>query len=135
MDLSGEGTAVDRGEAASHRVIRRKITPPLLAPTVVRRPRVESLLARLIEQHRVVCAFASAGAGKTTAVVQAAAQLDRPLAWLSLDATDTAPGRLVVYLEAALAALNADVAGVGTGALTAKLPHPEAAGLLAEAVG
>ncbi|GAA1142234.1 BTAD domain-containing putative transcriptional regulator [Nocardioides aquiterrae] len=127
-------SSLDGAGPGAARVIRRKITPPLLPPSVVRRPRVESLLARLIENHRIVCAFASAGAGKTTAVLQAAAQLDRPLAWLSMDATDAAPGRLVVYLEAALAACDPAVVGVGTAALAAKIPHAEAAGLLAEAV-
>jgi ATP/maltotriose-dependent transcriptional regulator MalT len=135
MDVGGERSAPDEMESGVPRVIRRKVRPPALPSTVVRRPRVESLLARLIEQHRVVCAFASAGAGKTTAVLQAAGQLDRPLAWLSLDSTDAAPGRLVVYLEAALAAEAPAVAGVGAAALAAKIPHVEAAGLLAEAVG
>jgi ATP/maltotriose-dependent transcriptional regulator MalT len=45
-----------------------------------------------------------AGAGKTTAVAAAVRTLTRPAAWLTLDWTDAAPGRLVRYLEAALAA-------------------------------
>lgn len=115
-------------------IIRRKITPPPLDSTVSRRPRVETLLVRLIEQHRLVVVYASAGAGKTTAVLQAADRLDRPLAWLDLDTTDVATGRLLVYLEAALARQVPEVRGVAAGALAANLAHAEVAGLLAEAV-
>ncbi|MGD9988230.1 BTAD domain-containing putative transcriptional regulator [Pseudonocardia sp.] len=115
-------------------IIRRKITPPPLGPAVTRRPRVEALLVRLIEQHRLVVVYASAGAGKTTAVLQAAERLDRPLAWLDLDTTDVATGRLLVYLEAALARHIPEIRGVASGALAANLAHSEVAGLLAEAV-
>ncbi|SHK43294.1 transcriptional activator domain-containing protein [Pseudonocardia thermophila] len=115
-------------------IIRRKITPPPLGPTVARRPRVEELLTRLIEQHRLVVVYASAGAGKTTAVRQAAERLDRPLAWLDLDTTDVATGRLLVYLEAALARVIPGIRGVAGEALAANLAHSEVAGLLAEAV-
>ena len=116
-------------------MIRRKITPPPLPPTVVRRPRVESLLARLIEQNKVVCVYASAGAGKTTAVLQAASTLNRPLAWFGVDGTDVATGRLLTYLEAALAVHVPSVEGLATATLATMLPHAEVAGLLAEAVG
>ncbi|GEL23691.1 hypothetical protein PSU4_26450 [Pseudonocardia sulfidoxydans NBRC 16205] len=115
-------------------IIRRKITPPPLGPAVTRRPRVEALLTRLIEQHRLVVVYASAGAGKTTAVLQAAERLDRPLVWLDLDTTDVATGRLLVYLEAALARQIPAIRGVASGALAANLAHSEVAGLLAEAV-
>jgi DNA-binding SARP family transcriptional activator len=115
-------------------IIQRKITPPPLDGTVTRRPRVEALLARLVEQHRTVFVYASAGAGKTTAVLQTAERLDRPLVWLDLDTTDVATGRLLVYLEAALARQVPAVRGVAGGALAANLAHPEVAGLLAEAV-
>ncbi|MCU1607845.1 MAG: transcriptional activator domain protein [Modestobacter sp.] len=116
-------------------IIRRKIVPPPLPESVVPRRRLETLLAGLLEQHRLVFVYASAGAGKTTALVQAAARLQRPLVWLDLDATDVATGRLLVYLEAALAVAVPEVAGVASSALAAQLPHAEVAGLLAEAVG
>jgi DNA-binding SARP family transcriptional activator len=115
-------------------VIRAKVGLPPLSEARVGRPRVERLLADLIERHRLVVVAATAGAGKTTAVAAATRALDRPLAWLTLDWTDSAPGRLVTYLEAALAGPAPGVAGVATGALAARIPHPEAAGLLVEAV-
>jgi DNA-binding SARP family transcriptional activator len=114
-------------------VIRAKVGLPPLSEACVGRPRVERLLAALIERHRLVLVAATAGAGKTTAVAAATRKVARPLAWLTLDWTDAAPGRLVTYLEAALAGTAPGVAGVGTGALAARIPHPEAAGLLVEA--
>lgn len=116
-------------------VIRRKITAPQLPNTVVPRERVETLLTGLMDQHRILFIYASAGAGKTTAILQSARRLARPLVWLDLDNTDVATGRLLVYLEAALALQVPTVAGVATSALAAQLPHAEVAGLLAEAVG
>jgi DNA-binding SARP family transcriptional activator len=115
-------------------VIRAKVGLPPLSQACVGRPRVEQLLAELIERHRAVLVTATAGAGKTTAVASAARTLARPLAWLTLDWTDAAPGRLVTYLEAALAGAVPAAAGVATRALAARIPHSEAAGLLVEAV-
>src|SRR5919206_2152587 len=116
-------------------VIRAKLAIPSLPEERVERPQLERRIADLIAGHRVVVVSATAGAGKTTAVASAVGRLDRPVAWLTLDRTDTAPGRLVTYLEEALATIAPPVAGTATRALAAGLPHPEAAGMLAEAVG
>lgn len=116
-------------------VIQRKILPPILGEAVVPRQRLEALLMGLIDQHRLVFVYASAGAGKTTAILQAAQRLQRQLVWLDLDTTDTATGRLLVYLEAALALQVQQVAQVATSALSAQIPHAEVAGLLAESIG
>jgi DNA-binding SARP family transcriptional activator len=115
-------------------VIRSKLTVPPLGERVAARPRVSGLVADLLRRHPLVLVTATAGAGKTTAVVQAAAQLDRPVAWLTLDETDAAPGRLLTYLEAALAEHAPGARDVATNAMAARIPHAEAAGLLAEAV-
>lgn len=115
-------------------MIKSKIVVPPVGDRLVVRPRVSLLLAELIEGHRVVWVCATAGAGKTTAVVQAAGLLeDRILCWLTVDDSDAAPGRLLTYLEAALARQVPAAAGVASGALGARIPHTEAAGLLAEA--
>ncbi|MCW2943750.1 MAG: transcriptional activator domain protein [Actinoallomurus sp.] len=134
-DLDGAAEPPAAPDSGLTRVIQRKISPAPLPSVVLGRPRVESLLARLIEQHRVVCVYASAGAGKTTAVLQAARRLNRHLAWLSVDATDVATGRLLTYLEAALATCVPSVEGMAGAALALHLPHAEVAGMLAEAVG
>jgi LuxR family maltose regulon positive regulatory protein len=116
-------------------VIRGKLATPPLPERLVSRPRLVRLVSALIDEHRVLVVSATAGAGKTTAVVEAVRSLERPIAWLTLDATDAAPGRLVTYLEAALAGVRPAVSGLATDALTAGIPHAEAAGLLAEGIG
>jgi ATP/maltotriose-dependent transcriptional regulator MalT len=77
-----------------------------------------------------VCA--TAGSGKTTAVARALEAIALPAAWLTVDGTDAAPGRLLMYLEAALAARVPDAHRVASTALRRRVPHREAAGLLAE---
>src|ERR1700686_4783026 len=84
------------------RVIRRKITVPDTPVGVVPRERLDGLLWQLVDAHRVVAVTATAGAGKSVAVAHASRRFNRPVAWLSVDATDAAPGRLVTYLEEAL---------------------------------
>jgi ATP/maltotriose-dependent transcriptional regulator MalT/DNA-binding SARP family transcriptional activator len=116
-------------------VIQGKLAVPALPEGRIERPRVERRLATLIEDHRIVVVSATAGAGKTTAVTATLALLTRPVAWLTLDWTDAAPGRLVTYLVAALAEPVPRVAGTATSALGVGIPHAEAAGMLVEAVG
>jgi DNA-binding SARP family transcriptional activator len=116
-------------------IIKAKLAVPPLPERRVERPRLERRLADLIRANRIVVVSASAGAGKTTAVAAAVRLLDRPVAWLTVDRSDAAPGRLVIYLEAALASVLPGLAGTATDALAMGIPHPEAAGLLAEAVG
>lgn len=115
--------------------IRRKIVPPPSSADCIPRPRVDELLVDLLGRRRVVLVTATAGSGKTTAVVSAASVLGRPTAWLTVDDTDRAPGRLVTYLEAALERVAPQVTGVASRALAAGVPHAEAAGMLAEALG
>jgi ATP/maltotriose-dependent transcriptional regulator MalT len=116
-------------------VVRGKLTPPTLPERFVPRPRLADLIARLLEGHRMLLVRGTAGSGKTTAIAEAIRDGDRAVTWLTLDETDAAPGRLITYLEAALGTARPAVSGVGTGALAMGLPHTEAAGLLAEAIG
>jgi DNA-binding SARP family transcriptional activator len=114
--------------------IQAKLRVPSLPERFVARPRLVRSLTAVLEVHRVVVVCATAGAGKSTAVAETARALDRPVAWLTVDRTDTAPGRLVTYLEAAVAKPLPELSGVAVRALSAGIPHGEAAGLLAEAV-
>ena len=114
------------------RVIHAKLTPPNVQGHVIERPRVEAQLAQLLASRRVVWVCATAGAGKTTAVVRAAARDPRELRWLTVDATDRAPGRLLTYLEAALAARPGAGESLVEQLLDERLPHAEVAGMLAE---
>ena len=65
-------------------------------------------------------------------MAQALRALDRPVAWVRLDTSDRAAGRLVVYLEAAVAARYPAVAGRASAAMRDGAPPDEAAALLAE---
>ncbi|MGI5142872.1 MULTISPECIES: BTAD domain-containing putative transcriptional regulator [unclassified Streptomyces] len=107
---------------------------PEPAKGVVVRDRLSQRLRGLLDRHAVVNVFATAGAGKTTAVALAVRDLDRPVAWLSLDGTEQAAGRLLVYLEAAVEGVVPGAADVATDALSSSLHIGEAAGLLAESL-
>jgi DNA-binding SARP family transcriptional activator len=115
-------------------LIESKLGVPAVAEKLLDRVRLNAALARLLDEHRVVGVWATAGAGKTTAVRQAVIGLERPVAWLTLDPTDAAPGRLLVYLEAALRRALPDLRGATGEALAAGVIHAEAAAMLAEAV-
>ncbi|WP_307833448.1 BTAD domain-containing putative transcriptional regulator [Pimelobacter simplex] len=101
---------------------------------MVERPRITDLVRSHLEASRVLTVCAAAGAGKTTAIANALAHLDRPIAWLSLDGAESAAGRLLLYLEAAVAPHVPEATGAATDALAAGLPVSEAAGLLAESL-
>src|SRR3984957_4323338 len=115
------------------RVIRRKLMVPDTAEGAVPWEPLVALLCQLIDPHRVVAVTATAGSGKSVAVAHASRKFDRPVAWLSVDATDAIPGRLLTYLEEALATQLPWVRGIATGALAAGIPAAEGAGLLVEA--
>src|SRR5258708_39406662 len=85
------------------RVIRRKITVPDTPVGVVPRERLDGLLWQLVDAHRVVAVTATAGAGKSGAGAHARRRVQRPGAWVGVDATDAAPGRLGPYREGGLA--------------------------------
>ncbi|MEV0218251.1 BTAD domain-containing putative transcriptional regulator [Streptomyces sp. NPDC050704] len=115
-------------------LIRHKISVPDVPERLVPRPRLDRALGALIERRQVVLVLATAGAGKTIAVRQATTHLPHPVAWLSVDATDTRPGRLLAYLEDALAQHVPTAHRVATRALRAGIQHAESAGLLAESL-
>jgi len=118
-----------------HQIIQSRVRIPRTSDGVAPRPRVEERLVTLLERQRVVVVSASAGAGKTTAVATAVQRTGSPVAWLTVDFADRAPGHLVTYLERAVASQQPAAKDVATRALASGLTHPEAAGLLAEAIG
>jgi DNA-binding SARP family transcriptional activator len=75
---------------------------PPISDRAVPRPRVTDFLAERITKQPLVQVVASAGSGKTTAVVGAVEKVDRSLTWLTLDEWHRSPGRLVEDLVAAL---------------------------------
>ncbi|WP_205698782.1 BTAD domain-containing putative transcriptional regulator [Conexibacter sp. SYSU D00693] len=116
-------------------MIQAKLAVPPLPDHFAERPRLRERLVALLQSKRLVLLAATAGSGKTTALVEALASADTEVAWLTVDRSDAAPGRLVTYVEAALARVVPEVEGVATDAMAAAIPQPEAAGLAAEAVG
>ena len=121
--------------AAPRMLVAGKLRVPALPGVLVERPRVEGLIAASIERYPAVFVVATAGAGKTTALVRAARLLARPVAWLTVGDGDVAAGRLLEYLGAAISAHVPAVGGLARSALAAGVSHDEVAGLLAEAVG
>jgi DNA-binding SARP family transcriptional activator len=116
------------------RVNRSKIEPPAIESSTIPRPRLELLISGLLRTHRVVVVTATAGAGKTTAVRQTLAGSERRSAWLSLQAADAQPGRLLTYLAAALSEVDIGLSEIVSSALTSGLSPAEAAELLGAAV-
>ena len=115
-------------------VIRRKLAPPVLGDRMVERDRVTNRIHAHLRHANVLAVYAAAGSGKTTAVAMALRDLGRPVAWLSLDGTESAAGRLLLYIEAAVTPHAPGASGVATDALAAGILIGEATGLLAESL-
>jgi DNA-binding SARP family transcriptional activator len=114
------------------RLVRAKLAMPEPDDRLVARPRLDADVAHLLARHPVLVVAAVAGAGKTIAVAQALRALGRPVAWVRLDPSDRAAGRLVVYLESAAAGRHPAVTGLASGAMRDGAPPDEAAAMLAE---
>lgn len=114
-------------------LLRGKITPPPLPEILVSRPRLDASIQDRLDALPVLVVCAAAGAGKTTAVRTALRHDDR-VGWLTLDAADASPGRLLTYVSAALAPFAPEVIEMAAHALSAHAPHSEVAGLLIEAL-
>jgi LuxR family maltose regulon positive regulatory protein len=82
-------------------ILATKLYVPPRRPNVVLRPR---LIERLNEglHRKLTLISAPAGFGKSTLVSAWIADLDRPVAWLSLDAGENDPARFLMYFVAAV---------------------------------
>ena len=85
-------------------VLMTKLVPPPERPGIIPRVALMSKMAGL--PTRSVVVIAPAGYGKSTAIAQWAAQDQRPVAWLSLDARDNDPYVLLNYVYVALAGIT-----------------------------
>ena len=110
-------------------LVRTKLYVPRARHTVVPRAR---LLDRLVDrlgtggQPRLTVVSGPAGFGKTTLLAAWAAAAPRPVAWVSLEASEQHPGTFWTYV---VTALDTAVPGVGAGVLPllqAPAPHPGA---------
>ncbi len=111
-------------------ILATKLYIPRLRPHVVSRPR---LIERLNEglQRNLILISAPAGFGKTTLVSEWVALIERPAAWLSLDAGENDPTRFLTYLVAALQTLAATIGEGVLSALHSPQPPPTEALLTA----
>lgn len=104
-------------------LVSTKLRPSQVRPKLVARPRLTARLEREAGR-RLTLISAPAGFGKTTLLVEwlrGRADSEGPVAWVSLDETDSDPARFLAYLVAALQTIRA---GVGEGVL-ASLRSPE----------
>ncbi len=110
-----------------HLVVAR-LRRPIAPARAVARP---GLIARLNEglaAGRLLTLIAApAGYGKTTLAVQWAAQVNHPVAWLSLDEADDDPLRFCTYFVAALQTAAPSLGAELTPVLAAGQPPPPAA--------
>jgi LuxR family maltose regulon positive regulatory protein len=117
---------------------REKVTPilatklyiPPLRPQVVLRHR---LIERLNEglHRKLTLISAPAGFGKTTLVSEWVEGIERPTAWLSLDAGDNDPARFLTYLVSAVQTIAATIGEGVLSALHSPQPPPTASLLTA----
>ena len=108
---------------------KRKLTPPE-ATRLLSRPRIEGQLTSAVLGGRLTIVVAPGGSGKSSLVSSWASGSPHPVAWYSLDETDSDPRRLVGGMCAAVARLLPDAAAPAGEALAAGLAEPVALGLL-----
>jgi DNA-binding SARP family transcriptional activator len=114
-------------------LVEAKTVVPGVTDRLVERRRLDEMISVLLEEHRVLGVWASAGAGKTTAVRQGVLSTGWPVAWLTLDSSDAAPGRFLEYLREALRR-SLPMQGGDELLLGIQITHFEAAALLAQAL-
>lgn len=127
--------AVERQGRALDGVAERRTQMPRPPPKGLPRPRLDALMAALLDDCELLVVSASAGAGKTTAVASVVRGLSASVAWLALDAAERDPGRLLAHLEAALSSVTPTVTGSVRSSRDDGLAVPAAAERLFEAVG
>ncbi|WP_416972152.1 BTAD domain-containing putative transcriptional regulator [Streptomyces sp. 4F14] len=115
-------------------LIEAKVRAPQVRETAIARPRVSQLVRSHLADVDVLWVTATAGAGKTTAVVHALAGISHPVAWMRLDSGEVMPGRFLVYLEQALLRALPEKKPVVESALEQGISHRECAALLAQSI-
>ncbi|MCB0125652.1 MAG: AAA family ATPase, partial [Caldilineaceae bacterium] len=96
-------------------ILQTKFAIPPQRPNMVHRPHLVERLNRGIDQGgKLTLLSAPAGFGKTTLVREWLAQINRSVAWLALEQSDTDATRFLTYVIAALQTIDAEI---GRGAL------------------
>jgi LuxR family maltose regulon positive regulatory protein len=106
-------------------LLATKLRCPATLPHRVHRPHLIQRLNEGLESgRRMTLVSAPPGFGKTTLLSEWAVQLQRPVAWLSLDESDNDPSRFWPYLIAACQSLQAEVGEAALALLHAPQPLP-----------
>ena len=92
---------VDSGSRTFEPILRTKLYRPSLPAGLVDRERLIRVMNRARDVPLTLVS-APAGYGKSVLVAQWAAQLDRPVAWLSLENSDSEPREFLRYFLAAV---------------------------------
>jgi LuxR family transcriptional regulator, maltose regulon positive regulatory protein len=108
----------------THLLTTKLFLPPLGAHLVPRPRLVERLESGLRQRRKLALISAPAGFGKTTLVVEAARQLECPLAWLSLAPEDNELTRFWRYVVAALRQFSPQVGETAQAMLEESQPPP-----------
>ena len=89
-------------------LIQTKLFIPVVQPNAVARPHLlEQIQSGL--RGKMTLVSAPAGYGKTSLIAAWAAQVDYPVAWVSLDSADNEPRRFLAYLIAAIQLCNPSI--------------------------
>ncbi|GAA4513380.1 MULTISPECIES: BTAD domain-containing putative transcriptional regulator [Nonomuraea] len=115
-------------------ILSHKVLPPGLPRGTIARDRLDEQFATLLDVYETIVIFAAAGSGKTVQTRMFAARFGWPLAWLTLDAGDRSPSRLMTYLAKALAEVNPEAPRTVETALEEGFPAAEVAAMLAEGI-
>ncbi|MET0851235.1 MAG: helix-turn-helix transcriptional regulator, partial [Candidatus Rokuibacteriota bacterium] len=99
-----------------------KLAPPRTRVALLPRPQLLDLVRRGLAR-RLVLLTAEAGYGKTTLLVSALGEVDRPVAWLTLDERDTDP---TLFAAGIVLALQRVAPGAGKRALEILAGGPSA---------
>ena len=107
-------------------ILTTKLHIPRVRENAVRRPRLTKTLLAGVEHPRSLTLLAGpAGFGKTTLLSTFAADIQRPVAWVSLDEADNDPIRFWTYFIAACQSIQAEIGGAALALLQSPQPLPE----------
>jgi LuxR family transcriptional regulator, maltose regulon positive regulatory protein len=112
------------GQGAAGLLLATKLFVPRPRPDLVPRPRLLARLDAGLDAGRCSLLSAPAGAGKTSLLAAWLTELDRPVAWLTLDERDQDAGLVLRYLVAALQTIAPDCGRGALAWLDAPQPPP-----------
>jgi ATP/maltotriose-dependent transcriptional regulator MalT len=106
---SPTGSSASPGRIAQNApglLLATKLFVPRPRPDLIMRPRLLGRLNEGLDRGRCSLLSAPAGTGKTSLLATWAAQLDRPVAWLSLDERDQDVNQVLRYLVASVQTIS-----------------------------